>query len=215
MTAPQFPLMGLLGGTFDPVHHGHISMAEHCFKLYSMHSMHFLPNQNHHHKPGVKTSATHRKQMLQLAIAEHTHWHINTLELKQPGPAYTRDTVKALHALYPKHALCFILSVETFNNFNTWHDYTHILDDCHLLIIGRSEHALQFSPWQQQLLSRHSTEDPHVLTQHQQGKILLDPHTPPAITSTAIRAAFSDATQSCTGVSPAVKDYIHTHDLYR
>ena len=120
MIQKRHPLLGLFGGTFDPVHNGHIAIAQHCMTQYSMLSMQFIPNQNHHHKPDVRASALHRVNMLKIAIREHEEWQINTMEISNSLPAYTIDSVKHLKQKFPLHALCFILSTEAFNSFNVW-----------------------------------------------------------------------------------------------
>ncbi|MBV53632.1 MAG: nicotinate (nicotinamide) nucleotide adenylyltransferase [Coxiellaceae bacterium] len=215
MTITRYPLLGLLGGTFDPVHHGHLAIAEHCLNQYAMQSIQFIPNQNHFHKPDVQASASDRVSMLELAIAKHPQWSINTIELFNDKPAYTIDTVALLKGSFPNHSLCFILSVEAFNGFNTWKNYLHIIDHCHLIILGRSGHLLEYHTWQQQLLSDFSVDHHRELEINPHGKILLDTYTPPAITSSEIRNQIKRNDQQAVEIDPAVKDYIKTHDLYR
>ena len=214
MTQKRYPLLGLLGGTFDPVHNGHIAIAQHCITQYNMKSIQFIPNHNHHHKPNVKASASHRVNMLKLAITGHKEWQINTMELSNSQPAYSIETVKQLGHTFPDHALCFILSVESFNSFNTWKNYREITDHCHLIILGRSNHTLASHSWQLQLLSHSSIEHQHQLQNSMHGKIVLDPYNPPAVTSTDIRTNLNTKKPTI-NTSPAVRDYIKTHDLYR
>ena len=214
MTHKRYPLLGLFGGTFDPVHYGHIAIAQHCTIQYDMPSIQFIPNQNHHHKPDVQASASHRVNMLKIAIRKHKEWHINTMELSNSQPAYTIDSVKQLKHEFPQQALCFILSIETFNSFNSWKNYREIINHCHLIILGRSNHTLEPHSWQQQLLSDCLVDHPHQLENSRHGKILLDLYKPPAITSTNIRTNLH-ANKPTLDIDPAVRDYIKTHDLYR
>ena len=179
-----------------------------------MESIQFIPNHNHHHKPDVKASASHRVNMLKLAITGHNEWHINTMELSNSQPAYTIETVKQLSHTFPDHALCFILSVESFNSFNTWKNYRKITDHCHLIILERPNHTLASHSWQLQLLSHSSIEHPHQLQNSTHGKIVLDPYNPPAVTSTDIRTNLNTKKPTI-NTPPAVRDYIKTHDLYR
>ena len=214
MTHKRYPLLGLFGGTFDPVHYGHIAIAQHCTIQYDMPSIQFIPNQNHHHKPDVQASASHRVNMLKIAIRKYREWHINTMELSNSQPAYTIDSVKQLKHKFPQQALCFILSIEAFNSFNSWKNYREIINHCHLIILGRSDHTLEPHSWQQQLLSDCLVDHPHQLENSRHGKILLDLYKPPAITSTNIRTNLH-ANKPTPDIDPAVRDYIKTHDLYR
>ena len=214
MTHKRYPLLGLFGGTFDPVHYGHIAIAQHCTIQYDMPSIQFIPNQNHHHKPDVQASASHRVNMLKIAIRKYREWHINTMELSNSQPAYTIDSVKQLKHEFPQQALCFILSIEAFSSFNSWKNYREIINHCHLIILGRSDHTLEPHSWQQQLLSDCLIDHPHQLENSRHGKILLDLYQPPAITSTNIRTNLH-ANKPTPDIDPAVRDYIKTHDLYR
>ena len=214
MTHKRYPLLGLFGGTFDPVHYGHIAIAQHCTIQYDMPSIQFIPNQNHHHKPDVQASASHRVNMLKIAIRKYREWHINTMELSNSQPAYTIDSVKQLKHKFPQQALCFILSIEAFNSFNSWKNYREIINHCHLIILGRSNHTLESHAWQQQLLSDFSTDDPSQLNNSTHGKILLDPYQPPAITSTDVRNQLYMSNQS-SNINAEVNDYIKIHDLYQ
>ena len=99
MIEKKYPIIGLLGGTFDPVHNGHIAIAEYCTEQYDMQSIQFIPNQNHNHKPHVQANALHRVNMLNLNIKGYKQWHINTIELSKDQPAYTIDTVKQLNLM--------------------------------------------------------------------------------------------------------------------
>ena len=136
---------GILGGTFDPIHHGHLAIAEAAREELGLERVLFVPaGQPPHraHAPGA--SAEDRAAMVGLAIADAPAFALSRLELDRAGPSYTVDTLTALAAGDgPGRAaidLRFILSAEAFAEFPTWHEAERVLALCRLVVLPREGH---------------------------------------------------------------------------
>jgi nicotinate-nucleotide adenylyltransferase len=136
---------GILGGTFDPIHHGHLAIAEAAREELGLERVLFVPaGQPPHraHAPGA--SAEDRAAMVALAIADAPAFALSRLELDRAGPSYTVDTLTALAAGdgsgRPAIDLRFILSAEAFAEFPTWHEAERVLALCRLVVLPREGH---------------------------------------------------------------------------
>ena len=136
---------GILGGTFDPIHHGHLAIAEAAREELGLERVLFVPaGQPPHraHAPGA--SAEDRAAMVALAIADAPAFALSRLELDRAGPSYTVDTLTSLAAGdgsgRPAIDLRFILSAEAFAEFPTWHEAERVLALCRLVVLPREGH---------------------------------------------------------------------------
>ena len=214
----NYPLIGLFGGTFDPVHNGHLAIATHCMRTHHLNALYFIPNQNKYHKDSVAASSSDRLAMLKLATQHQTNWHIEEYELNQSTPAFTIDTLKHYRDQDSRRALCFILSVECFNLLHTWQQYQQLLDYCHLIVVGRHPHVIGENPWQRNLIRQCEVENAQSLSRYTHGKILIDAFHPPCSSSSEIQAWLKSggyATQLQQSLPPGVMQYIKHCDLYR
>jgi nicotinate-nucleotide adenylyltransferase len=142
LVAPVAGRWGVLGGTFDPIHHGHLAIAEAAREELGLERVLFVPagQPPHRHKP-PGASAEHRAAMVGLAIAGAPAFGLSRLELDREGPSYTADTLAALTATAPGALdLWFILSAEAFAEFPTWHEAERVLAHCRLVVPPREGH---------------------------------------------------------------------------
>ena len=212
MTKPK-RLVGLLGGTFDPVHESHVAMAQHVLSHYPVDSVQCMPNALSPHHKQVQASDEHRLQMLTMALAGLPGITINTIELEYNRQSQTVTTLRLLHQNYPDITWCFIIGVDAFNDLNTWHEWDVMTELCHLIVVGRHDRHLVRAPWQNDLLRQHQVSDGSLLSADTCGCVVLDPMTPVACSSTRIKALFQQQ-QSVTGLPYGVADYIQAHHLY-
>lgn len=118
--------LGVFGGTFDPIHHGHLAVAQEAADALGLERVLFVPAGQPPHKPDRPiTSAADRRAMVQLAIAENPRFAFDPMELDRPGPSYTAETLAALGARTPD--LTLILSADAFLALHEWHDPRRIL----------------------------------------------------------------------------------------
>jgi len=128
--------VGLLGGTFDPIHDGHLAIARRVRAALGLAGVVFIPAGMPPHKPGQAVSpGADRAAMIALAIAGDPGFSLSTIELDRPGPSYTADT---LFGLGTRQALEFILSAEAFAGFPSWHEPGRILALARLAVVPRA-----------------------------------------------------------------------------
>ena len=132
--------VGILGGTFDPVHHGHLVAAEEARYQLDLHRVLFVPAGHPPHKPQQRiTPAHHRLRMLERAVASNPHLAISPVDLDRPGPSYTVDTLELLRAEWGSDALLFFIQgADLLNDILTWHQPQRLIQLCHLAVVERS-----------------------------------------------------------------------------
>ena len=115
--------IGILGGTFDPVHYGHLIAAETCRERLKLDQVRLIPAASPPHKPGVKIADGHaRADMLSLAVSGYPEFIVDRRELKRSGPSYTVDTLRELTAEYPGHDLYFLMGADSLRDLLAWRE---------------------------------------------------------------------------------------------
>ena len=144
--------VGVLGGTFDPIHLGHLLLAEQARDALGLRRILFVPAPRPPHKDGATlTSPTRRASMVALAIADHAEYELSRVELDRDGPSYTADTLELLAgdpALGGSRAdLVLILSAESFRDLPTWHEPRRILQTARVAVLPRGGHPMPEAGW--------------------------------------------------------------------
>jgi nicotinate-nucleotide adenylyltransferase len=199
--------IGIFGGTFDPVHLGHLILAEQCREQAQLDQVWFIPSARPPHKlEQVITAFAHRVEMLALAIAGHAAFQIHDLEKDRPGPSYTADTLHELHERHPGAEFHLIIGADCLPDLPFWHEPARIAERATLLIVARPgwtiwtadqlRTALQLP--REQLLRHHVAQVP-----------LID------ISSRDLRRRKTAGNSIRYFVPRAVECYIETHQLYR
>ena len=132
--------IGIFGGTFDPVHIGHLIVAEWLTEMLEIKTTFFVPAKIH---PFFKreniSSAEDRLNMLQLAIQDYPLFQVNEIELKREGISYSVDTVAAFRDLYPSETLYFFMGMDNLNSFQEWKEPLELLKMCYVVVYNRGE----------------------------------------------------------------------------
>ena len=209
--------IGLLGGTFDPLHAGHLAAAEAARVGLRLDRIVIMPSLSPPHRPTRPVaSAFHRFAMAALAVANRPGYAVSDLELQRASPSYTSETLSRLHAEgYDPAHLFFIVGADAFADIATWHDYPAILNQCHFVVVSRpgfrSSDLKTRLPALQDLMQdapRAGVADPALPS------ILLIDAATPDVSSSRIRALLGSG-ESVTGLLPqAVEDHARTHELY-
>lgn len=184
------PLIGLLGGTFNPIHNGHLRLAQELADALNFSEVRFIPSANPPHKTAPKISAQHRAAMVQLAIADNPLFKLDRRELDRAGASYTIDTLISLQEeLGGSAPLCLIMGSDAFAQINTWHRWQALIDYCHIILVQRPASATQpkLAEELSVLLHNHYTENISDLTTENAGYIHMQKITALDITSTNIR----------------------------
>ncbi len=140
MKPAEIKRIGLFGGTFDPVHLGHLIIAETLREKCRLDIVFFIPT-GHHALKDMRhiTPSAHRLRMLELAVEDNPHFVVNDLELKRKGISFTIDTIKSLKKAYPpaQNELYFMVGSDVVNEFHRWKSPDEILKLCNFIAFGR------------------------------------------------------------------------------
>lgn len=187
--------LGVMGGTFDPIHFGHLVAAEAVAKAYELDSVIFVPTGTPWQKQ-TDTSAKHRLAMTKLAISYFPDFKVSSVDIDRAGDTFTVDTLKDLHQEYPGAQFFFITGADSLAGINTWKDSEQLWDLAHFVGVTRPGHRLEVP------------NSPH-------GAVTLLEIPALAVSSSEIRAKVISG-ESLEGLVPAkVLDYIHENNLYQ
>ncbi|MET3813190.1 nicotinate-nucleotide adenylyltransferase [Pantoea sp. UYEF8] len=210
-------LHALFGGTFDPIHFGHLRPVEALAQQTGLKKVTLLPNNVPPHRPQPEASATQRVAMLHCAIAGLPLFDIDTRELERDTPSWTVTTLENLRAERgAQQPLGFIIGQDSLLNLPKWHRWQDLLSLCHLLVCQRPGYPTRMSsPEMQRWLDQHLAHDVKQLHLQPAGHIWLAETPLYDISATEIRRRRHN-NQSCDALLPAaVIDYIDRAGLYR
>lgn len=200
--------IGLFGGSFDPVHVGHLMIAEHVREARELDRILFIPASTPPHKPGRRiTSGAHRLEMLRRAVAGNPGFEVSDVELRREGKSYTILTVRELQAALPHDAhLCFIMGGDMVHELPTWYQAHQLVDLIDIVAVDRPGHTLgdlaaldaAFGPERVRRLRALAVPFPQI-----------------DLSSTLIRRRARKGLSIRYLVPEAVRQYIDEHGLYR
>lgn len=217
--------IGVLGGTFDPVHKAHITCALAVQKAFNLQRVKLLPCAQTPHREQPKRTAKQRCDMVQLAIGDYDLLELDTRECSRTGDSYTIETLESLREELNKNdALLFILGSDAFEKIESWHRYSELLHYCHLVVIQRPNYQIPDSESLNQFIQKHRCDKINDITDTPHGKIYFFEGPLIDISASDIRKHF-DFTNSCNtaesiqiiskSLSLEVKDYIFQNGLYQ
>jgi nicotinate-nucleotide adenylyltransferase len=214
-------LIGLLGGTFNPIHYGHLRMAQELAGALKLAEVRFIPSASPPHKAAPTASAQQRAEMVQLAIADNPLFILDTRELDRTGASYTIDTLIALRAeLGSKTALCLMMGSDAFTKLDSWHRWHELLDFCHIILVQRpkqqsSAKTEKLSDQMTAFLSANYTENMDDLAEKSAGYIHMQAISAQDISATNIREKLAAGSSTKYLVPDNVLTYIQQHLLYK
>jgi len=185
-------MIGIFGGTFDPVHYGHIKPALSVKQALKLSQLRFIPNRLPPHRETPWLSAQQRLSLLETALKDYSDVIIDQRELTRDGHSYMVDTLASLRDEFPDETLCLIIGMDAFMGITSWHQWHSIFDLCHLVVTMRpgfdpSTIEDQMSAEDYRFLAGRMTQQPAALTARETGKILLQSVPQLDISSTQIR----------------------------
>ena len=130
--------IGLMGGTFNPVHLAHLRIAEEARESFGLQRVLFIPTGDPPHKPlAGEIPFARRCEMVRMAIADHHAFELSEIEGERGGKSYSIDTISFFHAHYPDDRLFFIIGSDSFLEIGLWHRYAEIFRVCNLIVVER------------------------------------------------------------------------------
>ena len=135
--------IGILGGTFDPIHHGHLVVGENCFDRLGLNHLLFVPAGDPPHKRGRAISpADARVAMIERAIADNPHFRLSRVDVDRPGTSYSVDMVRTLHLEFgPATDFLFIIGTDSLLDLSSWRDPASLLELCQVVAVNRPGYA--------------------------------------------------------------------------
>lgn len=220
MVKSEFPLIGIFGGTFDPIHYGHLRVAEEIAETISMREMRFVPAGIPRLRQPPAASLQHRAAMVRAAIRGNSRFILDEREIRRDGVSYSVESLRELkRELGADVILCFIIGADAFMKLAEWHNWRDLFGLCHFIIAARPGHALTISrdalpgKLAEECAQRWvSGEDS--LKRASNGLIFVAPTTLLDISATAIRARVAAGRTVRYLIPDAALDYIAANHLY-
>jgi len=203
--------IGIFGGTFDPIHYGHLRAAEDAREQLDLAEVCLIPAGRPALREAPVASAAQRFAMVELAIRGMPGFFADDRELRGPDTSYTVTTLESLRAERPHQPLCLLIGMDQFLAFERWHRWQEIPSLAHLVVLSRPGTP---SPALPAWAEARRTDAVRVLHETPAGRLAFLPVRPQDISATRIRAAVARG-ESVSGLLPdAVLDYIRTNHLY-
>ena len=189
-------MIGIFGGTFDPVHYGHIKPALSVKDALHLEQLRFIPNRVPPHRETPWLDVDQRLALLKSALAEYEGVVIDERELEREGPSYMVDTLRSLKEDFPQQSFCLIIGMDAFMGINRWHRWRELFELCHIIVTQRpgfdesviaDKMDADDADFLQQKIARNISD----LTLQPTGKILLQSVPQLDISSTMIRESLS------------------------
>lgn len=208
-------MIGILGGTFDPIHFGHLRTALDVMQAVGLDQVRFIPLHRAVHRDQPETPAELRLRLVRAAIEGQSGFVADDRELRREGDSYTVDTLTSLREEFPHQPLCLLLGMDAFNGFADWREPAEILRLAHLIVMHRPGLAGPSDARAKAILEAHRCEDSAALSLRNAGLIHLQTVTQLEISATRIRSLIA-AGQSPRYLLPeAVLRLIGESRLYR
>ena len=188
--------LAVLGGSFDPVHNGHLAMARFVLHSDLAEQVVVVPAYCSPFKSGSSASAADRLKMVELAFGSVPGVQVDDLEIKRGGPSYTVQTLRTLGEQNPGKALCLVLGADNASGFFRWREPEEILHLARVIVLGRRGHAMEIPP-------------------AYQASFLLHPDFDLKMSSTEIRAMLARGEKADQYLPAGVSRYIQSRGLYR
>lgn len=212
--------IGLFGGTFDPIHYGHLRLAEEMAGALNLREVRFIPAAQPPLRAAPQTSASHRVEMVRRAITGNPRFVLDEREVhraqQHAGPSYTVETLSELRAeVGPEQALYWLLGADAFVNLPGWHQWRRLFELAHIGVAERPDTLLQQTLAEdlRSEMTKRCVNDP-AETRAAAGTISIVPMTPLAISARRIRAALTAQTSVRYLLPDTVLDYIQQQHLY-
>lgn len=202
-------MIALFGGTFNPIHNGHISLARQVAEKFELESVQLIPSYRPVHRDEPQIDAALRLQMVELAIKPYPELSVNDIEIRREGHSYSVDTLKALHEQRRGQSLCWLMGVDAFNGFESWKDPQGILQLANLIVCTRPDVSMQPSRFDSHVLA-----DGVSLAHFKAGKIALFTMQPNSCSSTRVRMLLKSGQSAAQCLPDTVLEFIKQNRLY-
>ena len=217
LPGPPGPL-GLLGGTFDPIHFGHLRLAEEAREALDLAAVHWIPAGQPPHRQAPCVAAAHRLEMVRRALAGNPDFTVDDAETRSAAPSYTVTTLERLRAAAGSRPLVLLMGADAFLGLAAWHRWRDLFTLAHIGVATRPGFELSAEEMPVELAeacAQRLGRNPGALREAPAGRVVAFAMTPLAISASLLRARLA-AGQSMRYLLPdPVREYIDQHYLYR
>lgn len=207
-------MIGILGGTFDPVHFGHLRPALEARQALGLDEIRLIPCHQPPHRPQPIASPRQRLAMLQAAILGHDGFVIDERELGREGPSYTLDTLHSLRADIKGTDLCLLLGMDAFRGLTSWHRWHELIDHCHIVVLTRPGASFPERGELGTFIGLHRVLDSGMLRSQSAGLLYFQEVSQLEISGTRIRAMLGRGDAADFLLPDSVLALIRNQDLY-
>ncbi len=211
--------IALLGGSFDPVHKGHVALADYFIGLLQPDELRVIPAGNPWQKHGLQASGQDRMAMVRSAFStQKVAVNIDQQEILRDSATYTIDTLRAVRKeLGPDVSIVFLMGADQLQHLNTWQEWQQMFDYAHICAASRPGFAMDAAHVPADVAQEFARRagSPEQIRNTAQGLAYLAPNLAVDISATAIRAALQRGEHPISLVPPGVLDYIEQHHLYK
>lgn len=209
-------MIGLFGGSFDPIHLGHLRPALEVFEGLALQELRFVPAYRSPLKAGHGLTPEQRAAMVSAAISGQPGFVADLCELQRSGPSYTADTLAAKREQYGSaQSLCFIMGSDSFNNLPKWHQWQSVLELAHVVVMQRPDADIDTQLFPRDYVEQRLQPDAAKLREQPAGLINFQQVSQLDISSTMIRAHLREGRSIRYLVPDAQAEFIHRNHLYR
>jgi nicotinate-nucleotide adenylyltransferase len=208
-------MIGVFGGTFDPIHFGHLRTALDIMQGLGLDEIRFIPLHGAVHRDQPETRAELRLEMVRLATRGQPGFVVDDREIVRAGDSYTVETLSTLHQEQPKRSLCLLLGMDAFNGFPDWYRPDQILRLAHLVVMRRPGEDVPNDTRVEALLRERQATSALALEARDSGLILLQPVTQLEISASKIRGLLAQGKTPRFLLPEAVLQLIESRNLYR
>lgn len=180
--------IGILGGTFDPVHNGHLRLAIEMREALALSSVRLVPARVPPLRDAPGTDAAERLRLLEAAIEGETTLEVDDRELHRDGPSYTVDTLRSIRKEMSDTPLCLLIGMDAFSRFDQWHRWEALTELAHIAVAHRPGSNVPTSGAVADLVTRRRIDDPAMLSQRGAGHVIIREIPALDISATNIRA---------------------------
>jgi nicotinate-nucleotide adenylyltransferase len=213
---PALRPVGVFGGTFDPIHYGHLRPALELLETLELSEVRFIPCRIPVHRDTPSITAEQRLELVRLATVGQAGFVADDRELRRPGPSYMVDTLASLREeIGTTVPLCLILGSDAFRELATWRRWRELTDLAHLVVMQRPGASLVLPSELEAFVAPRLLDDSLALHERSAGSILLQPVTQLAISATQVRTLLARGQSARYLLPEAVLTHIHNHALYR
>lgn len=213
VTAGDEPL-ALLGGTFDPVHYGHLRCAEQARRELMLEYLYLLPAGQPPHRGEPQASVAQRLAMLALARTEFPRLLIDERETRRAGPSYMVDTLQELRDTDPNRPLLLLIGQDAANQLHSWHRWRRLFELAHIVILTRPAAHIEYEPDLAEQVGLRAVDDVRTLSASRAGGILQLDVEPVDVSATAIKRRIRSGATPRGMLPETVLDYIAANRLY-